>query len=191
MHIAPVMPENPDLKPEISRLPSWIRKCDLWKDPSDLERLVLHIKSRPLPPLRVPFVVPDKPRTYVHRDKEYQALRSLLLDEKRENPVAITTAIQGGGGFGKSTLARALCHDEAIYDAFTDGIVWVELGRDAQEANVVQCLGEIYRAFLSEDPAFGPSATSAAARLAEKLQDTSALIVIDDVWHRSWLDHFP
>jgi len=34
----------------------------------------------------------------------------------------------GAGGYGKTTLAKALCHDEAIQEAFDDGILWVTLG---------------------------------------------------------------
>jgi hypothetical protein len=34
----------------------------------------------------------------------------------------------GAGGYGKTTLAKALAHDPDIQDAYFDGILWAELG---------------------------------------------------------------
>jgi hypothetical protein len=34
----------------------------------------------------------------------------------------------GGGGFGKSTLARLVAHDRDVREHFSDGIVWVAMG---------------------------------------------------------------
>ena len=115
----------------------------------------------------------------------------MLLDDKHENPVAITTAIHGGGGFGKSTLAKALCHDEQIYDAFTDGIVWIELGPHAGEEEVLAGLRTLYEAFTGQPAGFTRTGDG-ARQLSEALtnQKTAALIVIDDVWHKSQLDLF-
>ena len=42
--------------------------------------------------------------------------------------MAITAALRGAGGYGKTTLARALAHDPDIAGAYFDGILWVELG---------------------------------------------------------------
>ncbi len=189
VRIVPVMPDDPAIKPDIQQIPQMIRHVDFWKDPSERGGLVLHIKSRPEPPLRAPFLVPDKPKTYVQRTQEYEALRDLLLDKQRVNPVAITTAIEGGGGFGKSTLAKALCHDDDIYNAFTDGIVWVELGPGKDESSVIHGLSSIYRAFTAKTPEFA-SRREAASAVAETLRDLTALIVIDDVWRRSDLADF-
>ena len=190
-HIVPVLPEEPGLKPDLKEFPRWIREHDHWKDPSDRDHLIAHLKGRPMPPRPVPFRVPDKPHTYVQRENEYGALRDLLLDDKHENPVANTTAIHGGGGFGKTTLAKALCHDEQIYDAFTDGIVWVELGPDAGDSEVLAGLRTLYQAFTTR-PATFTQIGDGARQLSEELTNkkTAALIVIDDVWHRWQLDPF-
>ena len=59
---------------------------------------------------------------------EFAALLSALLDLDRANPVVITTALQGAGGFGKTTLAMALCHDDDVITAFDDGVLWATLG---------------------------------------------------------------
>jgi hypothetical protein len=63
----------------------------------------------------------------VQRPLEFDALKKQLLDSKGD-AVAITAALRGAGGYGKTTLARALAHDPDIQDAYFDGILWVELG---------------------------------------------------------------
>ena len=116
-----------------------------------------------------------------------RAAPRLLYDERRENPVAITTALQGAGGFGKTTLAKTLCHDDDIIDAFTDGILWVELGQQAPD--VLGGLTALYQALTGEQPGF-TRVEQAAQQLAARLEDKTALIVIDDVWRQSDLDPF-
>jgi len=74
--------------------------------------------------VRVPFMVEDKPDDFVERPEEFNQLLALLLDPKREEPIAITAALRGAGGYGKTTLTKALCHDERIQNAFDDGILW-------------------------------------------------------------------
>ena len=44
--------------------------------------------------------------------------------------MAITAALRGAGGYGKTTMARAICHNERIQEAFDDGILWVTLGEN-------------------------------------------------------------
>jgi TIR domain-containing protein len=59
---------------------------------------------------RVPFMVEDLPTGFVQRPNEFDQLVALLLDKNREEPVAITAALRGAGGYGKTTIAKALCH---------------------------------------------------------------------------------
>jgi len=47
----------------------------------------------------------------------------LLLAQNRESPVAITAALSGAGGYGKTLMATAICHDRRIRSAFKDGIL--------------------------------------------------------------------
>lgn len=72
---------------------------------------------RPCETPRVPFMAEDLPKDFVARPEEFEPIIRLLLDKEREqrNPVAITTALRGAGGFGKTTLARAVCHDDRIH----------------------------------------------------------------------------
>jgi WD40 repeat protein len=136
---------------------------------------------------RVPFMVEDLPTHYIPRPKEFGRLRAWLLDEQREEPIAITAALRGAGGYGKTTLARALCHDEAIQEAFDDGILWVTLGENAGDLvgrvqDLIQTLDETQPKFTGID--------SAVARLVELLADRDMLIVIDDVWDAAHLKPF-
>jgi NB-ARC domain len=35
------------------------------------------------------------------------------------------------GGFGKTVLAQALCHDEVVQQAFPDGVIWITIGKES------------------------------------------------------------
>ncbi|MBW2647649.1 MAG: hypothetical protein JRE23_16040 [Deltaproteobacteria bacterium] len=99
----------------------------------------------------------------------------------------ITAALSGAGGYGKTTLAKALCHDERILEAFYDGILWVTLGENPGDlTGRVQDLIEI----LSGERSGFAGLDAATSRLAELLTDRHILIVIDDVWNRTHLKPF-
>ena len=117
---------------------------------------------------------------------EFGRLKNLLLSPDRRETVAITTALSGAGGFGKTTLAAALCHDEDIIQNFDDGILWVTLG---QNPNVMGGLVTAYAALTGERPGFA-SEEDAAFQLGQKLEDRTCLLVIDDVWDEAHLRPF-
>jgi hypothetical protein len=48
------------------------------------------------------------PAEFVRRPAEFDALMRLLLAQNRESPVAITTALSGAGGYGKTRQAHRL-----------------------------------------------------------------------------------
>jgi WD40 repeat protein len=131
-------------------------------------------------------MAPDLPPHFVERPAEYDALKNLLLRADRGGPVAITTALAGAGGFGKTTLAAALCHDEDIVESFDDGILWVTLG---QTPEVLGTLLTAYAALTGERPGFA-SAADAAFQLGQKLEERMCLLVIDDVWDAAHLRPF-
>jgi NB-ARC domain len=134
-------------------------------------------------------MVPDLPEGFIKRPRELQELLSLLLDRSAENPVAITTALHGPGGYGKTVLAIALCHDNRVIDAFDDGILWATLGRGATENTILRELTKLYEALTGEQPPFVDT-TQASIKLSEKLNSRNCLIVIDDVWNESNLEAF-
>ena len=126
-----VIPVFGSQKPDISNLPQWMRK-DHFVDPEDDEqwRLFVRTLESPCQTARVPFMAGDLPEDFVARPNELDALTAALLERARDEAVAITTALEGAGGFGKTELAKALCHGDAIQEAFYDGVLWVTLGED-------------------------------------------------------------
>ena len=176
---------QPDL--DLSQLPRWMRDVH-WvhtEVPEEWTRFIRTLES-PHQGTRVPFMADDLPIGFVPRHKEFQELAGSLLDPEQEEPIAITAALKGAGGYGKTTLAKALCHDDRIQEAFHDGILWVTLG---EQPNTIAGLTKLYAALTEERPNFVDE-EDASARLAEVLGDKDCLMVIDDVWNAVHLRPF-
>jgi hypothetical protein len=97
-----------------------------------------------------------------------------------------SVALHGFGGFGKTTLARAVCHQSEVQHAFRDGVLWANLGESPQ---ILQALSSLYAALAGEWRDFG-SEDDAARALAEQLDGKRCLLVIDDVWNPAHLRPF-
>ena len=162
---------------DFDRLPNWMRKAHCYDLDKEWEAFIGFLLSAKAE-TRVPFMAPDIRQDFVARPVESEALLSMLLDRARMNPLAITTALEGAGGFGKTTLAAAICHHDDIITAFDDGILWTTLG---QRPNVQQELTRLYAALTGDRPTF-VDAEDASIELAARLEDKHCLIVIDDVW---------
>ena len=91
--------------------------------------LLMSVLAGPSKQHRVPMMAPEPTADFVQRPHEFGALKAKLLNPQGD-AVAITAALRGAGGYGKTTLARALAHDADIIDAYFDGILWVEFGRN-------------------------------------------------------------
>jgi hypothetical protein len=61
---------------------------------------------------RVPFMVEALPPDFVPRPAEFEALTAHLLEERAAGQGPGVIAIHGAGDYGKTTLARAICHDQ-------------------------------------------------------------------------------
>src|SRR5215217_7548212 len=175
---------TPDLEFDI--LPRWMRSAHFYDLEREWHKFVNDLNTR-CQTKRVPFMVEDLPEGFVPRPFEFDQLLKLLVDERREEPVAITAALKGAGGYGKTTLAKALCHDDHIQDAFDDGILWVTLGETPGDLtgrveDLIVTLGDERPSFTALD--------AAVNRLKELLADRDILIVIDDVWDRAHLNPF-
>ena len=119
----------PDPELQFARMPRWMRKAHFFDLEKEWPTFIAHLRKGCDTP-RVPFMAPALPPHFVQRPTEFDALKSLLLTPDRAQPVMIATALAGAGGFGKTTLAAALCHDEDIVENFDDGILWVtQIGR--------------------------------------------------------------
>jgi WD40 repeat protein len=167
-------------------LPRWMRDAHFYDLDAEWRKLVNDLNTRCVRQ-RVPFMVEELPDDFVPRPDVFAQLSGHLLDSHREEPIAITAALRGAGGYGKTTLARALCHDPSIQDAFDDGILWVTLGQNP--TSLVGHVEDFIYMLSGERPGF-TSLDAATARLGELLADRDILMVIDDVWNVSHLKPF-
>ena len=182
---------------DFGAVPRWMKTAD-WVDfrpegvPNENERRIIYARfiaqlKAPYQPRRVPFMPTDPPADFVMRQDEYEAIIAPLLDVDQENPVVITTAIQGAGGYGKTTLARAICHDDRIIDAFDDGVLWIEFGETP--GDLTGYFHDLIEEFSGERPQY-ENISSAQAALRELFTERDVLLVIDDVWSRDHLYPF-
>ena len=134
------------------------------------DRFVRQLDAPGRPPCVRNTAPTDLPENYVQRP-EFDRLKALLLTtdtEGRREPVSITTSLRGPGGFGKTTLAKALCLDEQIREAFDDGILWVTLG---EHPDLRACAGQAARRAHGRDFRFqgrraGPPGSPSSAGAA-------------------------
>ena len=176
VRVCPVLGVNPD-QLDFAVLPTWMRKVHFYNLDKEWDTFIGFLKSA-RKENRVPFMAPDQRGDFVERPQEFEALLAGVLDASRQNPLTITTALQGSGGFGKTTMAVALCHHDDVLNAFDDGILWATLG---ESPNLQHELTKLYAALTGERPAF-VDVDDAAIQLAARLDDKNCLIVIDDAW---------
>jgi hypothetical protein len=174
----------PDL--DFASLPRWMHAAHFYDLEHEWAKFLNDLRKTP-DLRRVPFMAGDLPEDFVARPTEFDELIRLLLDKSGEEPVAITAALKGAGGYGKTTLAKALCHDERIQNAYDDGILWVTLGQTP--GDLTPHVEELVYALSGERPGF-TRLDAAVARLKELLADRDLLIVIDDVWDAAHLKPF-
>ncbi|MEU6803705.1 NB-ARC domain-containing protein [Streptomyces neyagawaensis] len=126
---------------------------------------------------------------WVPRD-ELNLLVTAVLRRQPGSAVAITTALHGAGGFGKTTLARALCEDRQIRKRFPGGIAWVTVGQDASAADLAQAIGALtVRLGGANLPT--SDLEQAGLHLAHVLEKRPAfLLIVDDVWTETQLRPF-
>ena len=122
-------------------------------------------------PFVPPDIKPNFPDDWVLRP-ELPTIAGLLLGSSRR------IVLRGPGGFGKTSLAIAVCHDAEICKAFKDGILWISLGRNPDVARLVQQQFER----LAGAPRPNVDLDQGSSRLRELLRDRCILLVLDDLW---------
>jgi WD40 repeat protein len=173
----------------LGRLPRWLGHVI---DPTVFEQweALLTTLSGQSQQKRTPMMAPEPPADFVPRPREIEELKRALLDEKgdaRGGVTAIMAALKGAGGYGKTTLAKALAYDPDVQEAFFDGVLWVELG--VEPSNLVGTVIDLIERITGERPVI-EKIHAAAVALGETLGDRRFLLVIDDAWHPSDLDPF-
>ena len=92
---------------------------------------------------------PPLPQNYICRPKLLDELVQKMLSNKPDpSSLSVAATITGARGFGKTTLAKALCHDPQIIKSFQDGFIFVELGPKA--TNPVSNLNKLYSLLTSK-----------------------------------------
>jgi WD40 repeat protein len=176
----------PDMNLADAALPRWLKTrhiVDL-DQPAELSNLIEQLQSE-CRVERVPFMAEDLPENFTARTAPTDALLALLIDGD-ESRAAVTTALRGPGGFGKTMLAQAVCHDDRVIASFEHGILWVTLG---EQPRILDKLSMLFTALTDEQRAFnGPDV--ARAELADRLRTKRCLIVLDDVWNYADLEPF-
>jgi len=128
----------------------------------------------------------SRPRNYIERIDVITMVRTSLL--RKDLPITLTSAVQspklnalyGMGGIGKSVIARTLCDDSAIQDAFPDGILWLTLGKKPELVPAMRSWINVLGGTISEN---APTVESLKNILAILLKDRGCLLILDDVWH--------
>ncbi|SNQ52197.1 putative NB-ARC domain protein [Frankia canadensis] len=121
------------------------------------------------------------PEHYVPRVADLDALHATLSSHGAGH-----VGVIGMGGAGKSTLARAAVHDDVLRARFADGVVWVDVGPDADTAEVQ---ARVLRAFGDLRPVL--AVADGRERLRDLLAGAYCLVVLDDVWEAAVVDAFP
>ena len=164
------------------------------RDPGELadlilERLRLLEPDAAPPPAAEPRATPyrclaPRPHAYVAR-VEYAAIAAHILAaaaDQAARSVGITTALRGAGGFGKTTLAQALCHDPRIQAAYPHGILWVTIGDRLSDGDRLSRLRDLLRRWRGSEPPTFETVTAAGGYLRDLLAGQQVLLVVDDVW---------
>jgi WD40 repeat protein len=162
-----------------------------------LEAAILHALARSAelvldhqPPVRRPWMAPAPTGPVVERPGLVEPLLAALL-APGTTPIGVTTAIEGAGGFGKTTLAAEVSRMENRLTArFPGGLLWITLGRQVSGAELANRVNTVCDAITGR-PSTSTDPEVAGIRLGELLdQRPSTLLVIDDVWTASQLKPF-
>ena len=171
---------------DLSIVPRWIgHTYNL--DLAEQKTAFIHVVQAESRQKRVPMMAPEPPPDFVGRPKEFDALKKQLLDAKGDSVAGITAALRGAGGYGKTTLAKALAHDPDIQDAYFDGILWAELGEKPER--LIATLSDLIVLLTGERPGL-ETLNAAAAKLGEALGDRRILMLVDDAWREQDLKPF-
>lgn len=174
-------------------LPLWLRDAKIY-DPATEMGTLIQILKRPCITARIPYMQPELPEVYVHRPEEVGKVVEMLLGSESQSTLSVAepgvtkppvtrVAVCGPPGCGKTATATAVCANESVITAFSDGILWVKLGENPKVPVVFNLL---YNALTGDNPSHPIPETT----LAAKLQGKKCLLVVADVRKESDLQPF-
>lgn len=190
-----VSPVRSDAPVHDELVPRWMRQAHQYRlaIPEQRTRLLRELAER-TDFRQVRFVAPAADPLYVERAAPLVALKAALLDPNGD-PLPATVALHGPAGYGKTALAERLARDPAIREAFCDGILHVQLGRDlgsgqAREDRVKGLLLDLIGKIIGAPPPHFEGLQNAREELATVLDNSVRLIVIDNAWTRGDVEPF-
>ena len=126
--------------------------------------------------------LPTCPANYIPRVQLLKEISTAILKSKTTPTIGTTVTIRGIGGIGKSTIAKALCHDPLIKDHFVDGFLWISLTPPIP--NPVTMLSEIYQRLTGKLATICASESILKSEMKYLFSTSSCklLVILDDVW---------
>ncbi len=149
---------------------------------SSVEELlrILRTPVQPLGPILTSM--PSLPPHFLPLFELLQRLRDRILTDVREGSLVDgdnrVTGICGIGGVGKTSLAIAIARSVEVRRAFKDGIIWLNVGPEANAGTLLRRIGVA----LDDLPYHYADVETGHARLIQILQEKTCLIVMDNVW---------
>lgn len=126
---------------------------------------------------------PPVPDIFVGEESDYRDICRRLtgLSDGKSIP---GISIFGMGGIGKTTIARALIHNESVGRSFPDGIYWAQLGPNS-DADTRHHLSTWLRFMTKKggDLGFTDSPNAMAVEIGRLAMAKRCLFVVDDVWN--------
>ncbi|HET6855747.1 MAG TPA: NB-ARC domain-containing protein, partial [Streptomyces sp.] len=130
-----------------------------------------------------PPPVQPVPEWVVGRSEGSRAITVVCRTGRERRAVAITTSLEGAGGFGKTTLAAVVASNQRVRRHFRGRVYTVTIGRDVRgRAAVAAKVAEVTRFITGDATAFDDPdlAGDHLGRLLDQRERT--LLVLDDVW---------
>ncbi|MGI3202568.1 NB-ARC domain-containing protein [Streptomyces sp. GLT-R25] len=127
--------------------------------------------------------VAEVPGWVVGRSEADRAINFVCSRRRSAGSVGLTTALEGAGGFGKTTLATIVCASPKVKKQFQGRIYFVTVGRSVRgRAAISAKVAEVTRYITGDSTPFDDPEL-AGAHLGRLLdQRPRTLLVLDDVW---------
>ena len=123
---------------------------------------------------------PTCPANHVPRVELLKEISSAILNSDITPTIGTTVTIRGIGGIGKSTIAKALCHDPLIKEHFINGFLWISLTPPLP--NPMTMLSEIYQRLSGKSAASNVPVIISRLKSFVSVPSCKLLVILDDVW---------
>jgi hypothetical protein len=172
---------------EGSLMPFWQKRQQLYYiEDAESQNLLLNVLQGEGRIRKVPYDSGELIEGFIPRPHEYSEIKQALLNHHGD-PVAISAALKGAGGYGKTVLSNAICQDEDIRFAFSDGVIRIVIGKERR--SVTTLIVDIIEKIKGIRPGF-EDLNVATEALSQAIDDAYLLLVIDDVWREQDLRPF-